>query len=95
MRKTLERKMPLSDRVRELRLNTGFSQEALARKAGITVSALRKIEQGSVPNPQWLTIRAIATALGASLDDLSANQDLPPAKNVGVVNRKKRGPTKP
>jgi transcriptional regulator with XRE-family HTH domain len=87
---TLEIKMPLGDRIKELRHSAGLSQEELARKADVTVSALRKIEQGSVPNPKWLTIRAIMNALDGSLDELSEGQDNPPAKHLPEITRKKR-----
>lgn len=87
---SLEIRMPLGDRIREARRRADLSQEALASKADVTVSALRKIEQGSVPNPQWLTIRSITRALGMSLDELSDKQDEPPAKNLPDVGRRKR-----
>ncbi|WP_150236328.1 helix-turn-helix domain-containing protein [Nocardiopsis quinghaiensis] len=42
----------------------------VARRAGISVETLRKIEGGRIPTPAFFTVASIATALGLSLDDL-------------------------
>jgi transcriptional regulator with XRE-family HTH domain len=43
-----------------------------AASAGISVETLRKIETGRIPTPAFFTVAALATALGLSLDELSA-----------------------
>ncbi len=48
----------------------GWSQEKLAREAGISYQAVIKIERGYIRSPRLDTILKIAKALGVSLDDL-------------------------
>ncbi|MFD6952605.1 transcriptional regulator [Nocardiopsis sp. TSRI0078] len=47
----------------------------VARRAGISVETLRKIEGGRIPTPAFFTVASIATALGLSLDDLLLRVD--------------------
>jgi transcriptional regulator with XRE-family HTH domain len=56
--------------VRHFRAERELTQEALAHKAGITVGHLSKIERGHA-NPTWLTLQAIAAALGISTSRLA------------------------
>lgn len=56
-------------RVRELRLDRGLSQEELAFRAGIHWSYLSGIERG-IRNPALKNITKIANALGVSLSEL-------------------------
>lgn len=44
----------------------------VAAMAGVSVETLRKIEHGRVPTPAFFTVLAIATAVGLSLDEVSA-----------------------
>lgn len=55
--------------VRQLREKRSETQEALASKAGTTLSTLSLIERG-LANPTWGTVRAIAAALGVSMGEL-------------------------
>jgi predicted transcriptional regulator len=57
--------------LRQLRHDSGITQEDVAHQAGITVAALARIERGTT-NPRWTTVRRIISALNASLDDLTA-----------------------
>lgn len=59
--------MTFGERLRELRLRKKLSQEKLARQAGVSVGTVRKLEQTDT-DPTWETARAIAHALGVSLD---------------------------
>jgi transcriptional regulator with XRE-family HTH domain len=84
----------LADRIKELRLAAGISQEQLAYRAGVTISVVRSLEQGTVENPQWFTIRGIARVLGVSLDDLAAAAEEPPgvkSPQVGRPRKSKKG----
>ncbi len=56
--------------LRHLRLARGDTQEDLASRAGITVTALARIERCQA-NPCWTTVRRIASALGISLTELA------------------------
>jgi transcriptional regulator with XRE-family HTH domain len=55
--------------LKRLREERKITQEALAFDAGITVSALSRIERGR-NDPGWTTVNSIAKALGVSLMEL-------------------------
>ena len=57
--------------LKRLREERGITQEQLAFDAGITTSALSRIERG-LNSPGWLTVKQIAEALGLSLSELIA-----------------------
>jgi DNA-binding SARP family transcriptional activator len=50
--------------VREGRISVGLTQQQLADDSGISIGALRDLEQGRTRCPQWGTISAIADAMG-------------------------------
>ncbi len=59
----------LAGALRRLRRHRGTTQEGLAHDAGITVTALARIERGET-NPRWTTVRHIVSALDISLAEL-------------------------
>jgi transcriptional regulator with XRE-family HTH domain len=59
----------LATRLKRLREQRAVTQEQLAFDAGITVSALSRIERG-LNSPGWITVRRIVDALGVSLAEL-------------------------
>lgn len=65
--KTIEKQF--GERVRELRLAIGLSQEELAFKSGMHRTYLGGIERGE-RNPSLKNIAAIAKALGVTLSQL-------------------------
>jgi transcriptional regulator with XRE-family HTH domain len=58
--------LALAAALRSLRTESGHTQEDLAHKAGLTVAAFARIEQGRA-NPTWATVRRLALALGINL----------------------------
>jgi len=56
--------------LKKLRNKKGWSQERLAREAGISYHTLIKIEQDRIRNPKLETLIKLAKALGVSLDKL-------------------------
>ncbi|MGW2459863.1 helix-turn-helix domain-containing protein [Streptomyces sp. NPDC001761] len=50
--------------LRDLRLRSGMSQEALSHAAGVSVRALADMERGRTRGPQRRTVQALAQALG-------------------------------
>lgn len=54
--------------IKRTRMERGWSREKLAVEAGCSYSSIRNIEAGRAPNAKYL--RAIATALDLSLDDI-------------------------
>jgi transcriptional regulator with XRE-family HTH domain len=56
--------------VRDARKKAQLSQEALARQAGISVSAVAQIEQGERTDPHYSTLSKLAKGLGISVGEL-------------------------
>ena len=55
--------MEFKDRLKELRMKAGFSQEELAVKVGLKKAAINKYETGIVVNPKRSLIEKIASIL--------------------------------
>ena len=78
--------MPFHDRLKALRKASGLTQEGLAYKAGLSVSAVAKLERLPM-DPAYSTLLKLAGALGVGLD---AFQDDPnEAKPAKKPRRKK------
>jgi transcriptional regulator with XRE-family HTH domain len=56
--------------IAKLRQAKGLKQKQLAEKAGISVSYLSRIEEGSCPQPHIKTLSRIAFALGLGINEL-------------------------
>ena len=62
-------KQNLSEKLKNLRISKGFSQEQLCESSGISVRTIQRIESGkSLPNGD--TLKKISTALEESVDSL-------------------------
>lgn len=59
--------------LKKYRAKKGWSQEKLAREAGISYNTLIKIERGGTKNPKIETIIKLAKALNISIDKLVAS----------------------
>lgn len=70
-KKAQEPDRALASVLRGLREERKESQETLAYRAGMTSGSLARIELAQAV-PSWVTVRALATALGISLVDLAA-----------------------
>jgi len=60
--------------LKKLRKKKSWSQERLAREAGISYQTLIKIEQDRIKTPRLDTLIKLAKALGVSLDKLVGSQ---------------------
>ncbi|MDT0303594.1 BTAD domain-containing putative transcriptional regulator [Streptomonospora wellingtoniae] len=58
--------------VRTSRRQAGFTQQELAHRAGLSVAALRDIEQGRVKQPRASTLRSLVETLGLERADSDA-----------------------
>lgn len=67
--------MPLSQRLQELRNQKGLTQQQLAVAADLSVSAVSQIEQGTNTDPRMKTLKALARALGVTLDSLTSDDE--------------------
>ena len=56
--------------LKKLRQQKGWSQEKLAREAGISYQTLIKIERGYIKNPKMETLIKLAKALHVSINKL-------------------------
>jgi transcriptional regulator with XRE-family HTH domain len=56
--------------IRELRAEKQMTQQDLAVAAGLTLTAVTRIETGKA-NPTWLTVRGIADALDVTMVELA------------------------
>ncbi|MFC8124809.1 DUF488 family protein [Streptomyces sp. NPDC057302] len=68
----------LAQRVRSLREDRGWSRERLAKEAGISASALARLESAGAIQPGFFTVGALAKALGLSLDELFQQSKVSP-----------------
>lgn len=57
-------------RVQEARKAAGYTQQQLCQVSGLSYSTLAKIERGAIKSPSVFTIKTIADALKASVDEL-------------------------
>ncbi|MFD8564321.1 helix-turn-helix domain-containing protein [Streptosporangium canum] len=60
----------LGPRLKELRIQKGYTQQQLAASAEIALSTLRKIETAAVVEPGYFTILSLLRVLGAKTEDL-------------------------
>jgi transcriptional regulator with XRE-family HTH domain len=62
--------------LKRLREDREITQEQLAFEAGITASALSRIERG-LNSPGWMTVRRLVESLDVSLSQLVAELESP------------------
>jgi transcriptional regulator with XRE-family HTH domain len=59
--------------LKKFRTEKGWSQEKLAREAGISYQTVIKIERGNIENPKIETILKLSKALNIPIDKLINN----------------------
>lgn len=57
-------------KLRELRLDRGYSQVELHELSGVSRDTIAKLELGQRPNPHPRTLRKLAEALGVTVGDI-------------------------
>ncbi len=62
--------MELRERIKTARKALGLSQEALARRADVSLSLINQIERGVVVDPHYSTLVSVAEALSMSVGEL-------------------------
>jgi transcriptional regulator with XRE-family HTH domain len=62
----------VGEKVRDLRLSSGWTREDLAERVGLTVESIRHLEENvdSISNPSLAHLRALATALKTTVAEL-------------------------
>jgi transcriptional regulator with XRE-family HTH domain len=69
---------PIGERLRAVRKRRGLSQRELATASGVSLSLVRKLEQGEVQNTRMETARRLAVALRVPTTHLVAHEDTGP-----------------
>jgi transcriptional regulator with XRE-family HTH domain len=69
---------PIGDRLREVRKRRGVSQRELADASGVSVSLIRKLEQGEVRDTRVETVRRLAVSLRVPTSKLITRDDQAP-----------------
>lgn len=64
------------EKIAELKKKRGFTNQTLADAAGIPVGTLNKIQYGVTVGPKLGTLRAIANALGCTVEEIAGEDDL-------------------
>lgn len=77
----------IGERLREMRKRRGFSQRQLAEHSGVSLSTVRKIEQGDYGTPRMETARALAVAMGAPTTRLLGGPHETPGARPAVVDQ--------
>jgi transcriptional regulator with XRE-family HTH domain len=62
----------LAELLKQLREDRAITQEQLAFDAGLTASALSRIERG-INSPGWMTVKRLAEALDVSLAEIASD----------------------
>lgn len=79
-----------ADRIRELRLRHGYSQQALGKLMGVSAVAVGKWEKGQT-QPDIGTLTRLADLFGTTIDDLCGHVGAPrepeAASNIAVMTR--------
>lgn len=60
----------LAKNIKKYRKKLKLTQEGLAKKVDISYSTLIKLESGVIADPRMETLKKLANALNASIDDL-------------------------
>lgn len=69
--------MDLGSRVRDRRKALNLSQEALARRADVSLNLINRVERGETRDPHYSTLVSIAGALGVSVGELMEETPVP------------------
>lgn len=75
--------MDLGERLQSVRKRRGLTQRELAQSSGVSISLIRKIEQGERDDTRIDTLRRFAVALGCPLTVLLGSNPAPPQGNGG------------
>jgi transcriptional regulator with XRE-family HTH domain len=69
--------MTLSNSIKKYMKATGIGNKELSEKSGVPLKTVSNIVTGATDNPTLETIRALAHALGCTLDDIAEDMSKP------------------
>jgi transcriptional regulator with XRE-family HTH domain len=70
----------MATRLKRLREAAGLTQQELAARAGLSISAVTQTEGGQKKDPRLSTVIALAKVLGVTLDELAGGLAESPPK---------------
>ena len=77
--------MSLGTRVKERRIELGWTQEELARRLGVRQNVVSRLEAGGVKTPNLVMLRTLARVLGVTTDYLVGMYDDTVHEAVGLA----------
>ncbi len=83
---------PLGEKLQNLRIEAGLTQQQLATTAQISLSTVSKLEEGAVTRPSAKILLKITTVLKCDLDWLLSAEPLPKAKRSKRVHPQIKSP---
>jgi transcriptional regulator with XRE-family HTH domain len=63
---------PLGERIEQLAARRKMPLDVVAEEAGISLPGLYRILSGKIASPRWVTLKALADALGTKPEKLMA-----------------------
>ena len=63
----------MANKLKEYRQRAGLTQEQLAKKAGFSRQTVINIEHGHKKYAHWWTMKCLAEALGATVEEIFLN----------------------
>jgi transcriptional regulator with XRE-family HTH domain len=85
------RRETMAMRLKRLREAAGLTQQELANRAGLSISAVTQTEGGQKKDPKLSTLVALARVLGVSLDEVAGGiAESPPPETSRRRGRKKK-----
>ena len=72
--------MSIGERVRTARKALRLSQEAVARRAGVSLNQVNRLERGEIIDPHFSTLSGLATALDMQISELVGEPTVPLAE---------------
>lgn len=69
--------MSIGERVRRRRKALYLSQEAVARRAGVSLNQVNRLERGEIVDPHFSTLTVLATALDMQISELVEEPAVP------------------
>jgi len=65
----------IGDRVRTRRQELRLSQEEVARRAGVSMGIVHRLERGTITDPHFSTLSGIAHALDTTVGELAGEEE--------------------
>jgi transcriptional regulator with XRE-family HTH domain len=73
-----EAHVTLGERVRAKRKALALSQEEIARRAGLSLNQVNRLERGEITDPHFSTVRRLARGLGVPVEQLVREEEVVP-----------------